>query len=145
MGYWATFFFPNAKASARLPLTWPPQSWAKEPPYRWCDICTAGHKNVGRLTENRVFYFTWQQETLPLSCSRSISLKYLPSAHPFICGDNRAHGLLCQVFLAACREDAQSKRESKRETITVACVYLNGGNEKLVVSFVGQLWRRHQT
>lgn len=29
---------------------------------------------------------------LPLSHSHSISLKYLLSIHPFICGDNRAHG-----------------------------------------------------
>lgn len=100
---WCCLFLsiPNVKSTDQLPLPWPVQSWTLKDSLQMVQhLHTPTWKRW--TTDRRVGLFdsTWQWAILPLfSCSCSISLKYLPSAHPFICGDNRARGFLLFGFV----------------------------------------------
>lgn len=76
---WTTFNLTQAVLDSTRPL------------YRWWDICTLRHGTAGPLTgacSCLISIGNGKSSTPPFSCSRSISLKYLPCIHPFICGDN---------------------------------------------------------
>lgn len=85
---------PWGKQQLSLPLTWPAQSWILQDPLQM-----VGHLYTWKYwtTERRLGCLISDGNRKPVSprpCwnSLSISLKYLLSIHPFICGDNRADG-----------------------------------------------------
>lgn len=69
-----------------------------------------------------LFDFSWQQEILPLSCSSSISLEYLQSIHPFICGDNRAHGFFVRFAWGFAQGRTIKARIKARNNYSGLCV-----------------------
>lgn len=127
MGDWASeFLFPPSRQVAAFNLT----HAVLDSTRTYTDGETSANFNMDMLVHWQnwlffVFYFSWQKEILPLSCSRCISLKYLPSIHPFICGDNRAHGFFVRFsWRFAVGMHNQSENQSEKQLQWLVCRWM---------------------